>query len=327
VHHELAECLRVALATLSATAEPDQVLLRLVDLAIDLLTADEGWLILPDGQTQATVYGRSVDTHPDDVEPAVCVTDEDFAERLALTCAGPITGPIADVPLELADLTEGAACWLALPLTTRTEHLGVLLLTRSGPDPFSATDLVLADILVRHAMAAHDGATLVARVARLAIVDELTGLPNRPHFHTLAQRQFAAAGRAGTPVAAMMIDIDHIKVVNYTLDHPTGDDVIHAVATRLAAATRQTDTLGRVEGQKFAVLLTPGEGTPIAAERFRTAVAGTPVQTRSGPLQVTISIGLALQVEAGQSMAELLDVADTALIQAKDAGRNRTHIA
>jgi diguanylate cyclase (GGDEF)-like protein len=122
-----------------------------------------------------------------------------------------------------------------------------------------------------------------------------------------------------------MLDIDHFKRVNDTHGHHVGDQVIQAVAARLAGCNRTTDVLGRYGGEEFALILpnTSSEGAAVLTERLRAAIADRPIDTDAGPLTVTVSIGVAQYTAEHTDVETLLSAADTALYQAKRAGRNR----
>ncbi|MFN8078646.1 MAG: GGDEF domain-containing protein [Kineosporiaceae bacterium] len=182
----------------------------------------------------------------------------------------------------------------------------------------------VAAALVAQAMTAHDRAELFAQVQALAVADELTGIANRRHFFEVAQRDVAAAVRARRPVVALMVDIDHFKAVNDTYGHPTGDDVIRVVAQRLSSAIRTTDVIGRYGGEEFALLLLDSDVADDLPERLRRCVADVAVETRSGPLAVTVSIGLA-ELAADDDLPALLARADQGLYRAKRDGRARPH--
>jgi diguanylate cyclase (GGDEF)-like protein len=198
----------------------------------------------------------------------------------------------------------------------------------SGGDADDGSPGTLADdtdharALVAQAAIAYDRATLFARVQALAVADELTGIANRRHFFDVARRDVATSLRADRPLAAVMIDIDHFKAVNDTHGHATGDDVIRTVAERLTAELRSTDLLARYGGEEFSVLMVDTNDPEGPAERLRAAVGGRPVATRSGPLDVTVSLGVA-RLAPGDDLESLLARADGALYEAKRAGRNR----
>jgi diguanylate cyclase (GGDEF)-like protein len=139
-----------------------------------------------------------------------------------------------------------------------------------------------------------------------------------------ATRELAAARRHGLPLAALMLDIDHFKQVNDTYGHATGDQVIRAVAQRLAALIRPEDLLGRYGGEEFALFVREDAGGAAAlAERLRAALAADPVPTDDGPLPVTTSVGVAVLQRSDTAVDSVLARADAALYRAKHAGRNQ----
>jgi diguanylate cyclase (GGDEF)-like protein len=233
---------------------------------------------------------------------------------------GVVDGPDAPV----AALLPAARAWLAIPLTSRERRVGLLLLVSAG-DRYDDGQFRVANALAEQGMVAYDNAVLHSQVQRLASTDPLTGLHNRRTFFELSAARFTAALRGDEPTAAIMVDIDHFKRVNDAHGHAVGDDVIKEVAMRLRGVLRHDDLLGRYGGEEF-VLLLPGTTAANAAhlaERLRHAVTDTPVPTRTGPLEVTVSVG-ATQVQATDSIVEdALARADAALYRAKQGGRNQ----
>jgi diguanylate cyclase (GGDEF)-like protein len=159
----------------------------------------------------------------------------------------------------------------------------------------------------------------------LATTDGLTGLSNRRSLFHLAERSFAAATRYGRPLTALMFDIDHFKRVNDTYGHGVGDEVLREIARRCESGVREVDILGRYGGEEFVALLpeTGLDGAMGVAERLRTSVGGTPIETSAGPIPITISAGVAALGGGCASLKDLLEQADAALYDAKHSGRNR----
>ena len=161
----------------------------------------------------------------------------------------------------------------------------------------------------------------------LAMTDPLTGLSNRRHFLDLAARESARAARARQPLAVLMLDIDRFKSVNDTFGHATGDQVLAHIARICLGCTRQCDTLARLGGEEFAVLLpdTAVETARTIAERARAAVADD--MTLRGPdgatIRTTLSVGVAALAQGDEGIAAALDRADKAMYAAKSSGRNR----
>ena len=253
---------------------------------------------------------------------------DDLLDAL-LAADGPVIGMPAAAPSVLREALDRAP-WLALPLRSGELTAGALVLrgrtAHAGDADGTSTVLVdqvdIAHALVAQAAVAYDRATLFARVQALAVADELTGIANRRHFFEMARRDVQTCLRAERPLTAVMVDIDHFKAVNDTHGHPTGDDVIQIVAQRLAAELRSTDLLGRYGGEEFAIVLLDVADPSELAERIRVAIACAPVASRSGPLSVTVSVGLA-QLAPGDDLESVLGRADRALYLAKQLGRDR----
>jgi diguanylate cyclase (GGDEF)-like protein/PAS domain S-box-containing protein len=169
-----------------------------------------------------------------------------------------------------------------------------------------------------------------ARIQHLAHHDPLTGLPNRLSFIEQVQARLDRAGsrtRKGAPqtMALLFIDLDHFKRVNDSLGHPVGDMLLQTVAQRITGALRSGDLVARFGGDEF-VLLLAGAPTPAAVQDVAVkllAAIGAPLDVEGALISVTPSIGVALYPEHGQTPAELIKHADTAMYRAKSGGRAR----
>ena len=163
------------------------------------------------------------------------------------------------------------------------------------------------------------------RLAHAALHDALTGLPNRALILNRAEQMLARARRQDTPVAALFIDLDDFKDINDTLGHEAGDQLLAKVATRVADVTRDEDTVGRLGGDEFIVLVDAASlaaGVETVAERILNALTiPFEIPASDVPLEITASIGIAEGVSA--LPGELLRDADIALYQAKAAGKRR----
>jgi diguanylate cyclase (GGDEF)-like protein len=168
---------------------------------------------------------------------------------------------------------------------------------------------------------------LLAATQALSHQDPLTGLANRRLLVEQAPRVWRQARREGTRVAAMVLDLDHFKQLNDAHGHAAGDAVLRAVAESLAATVRPSDVLARIGGEELMVLGLVSDSAEAGrlAERLRTAVAAS--RAVSGHA-VTASIGIALVrpvdgEDAADAMWRLVDRADGAMYEAKQAGRDR----
>jgi diguanylate cyclase (GGDEF)-like protein len=169
-------------------------------------------------------------------------------------------------------------------------------------------------------------AGLVATQRHAAITDALTGLRTRRFFEEGLRTEAARAERARTPLAVLLLDVDHFKKVNDTYGHHGGDRVLHEVARRLRELARPGDLVARYGGEEFAVVL-PGT-TPAqlhaAGERIRRGIAGTPIAVNATTLiTITVSIGAATLPQHCDTPEDLVLTADRALYAAKAGGRNQ----
>jgi diguanylate cyclase (GGDEF)-like protein len=225
---------------------------------------------------------------------AVAVDLEDYvARRLAWVQSGD------SKPMDLA-MTDG---------TVLRCHLAVL--------PDDGRMLIYSDVtdIVRNA----------EELERLATTDGMTGIYNRRHFLTLADREWDRARRYGRPISVLMIDIDYFKSINDDFGHQVGDEMIVHLANLARDCKRECDVLARIGGEEFALLLpeTDLSQAQVVAERLRSEVAAKSLVVASRSIPATVSIGVATLVTAMSNISDLMKAADQALYDAKHAGRNQ----
>jgi diguanylate cyclase (GGDEF)-like protein len=164
------------------------------------------------------------------------------------------------------------------------------------------------------------------RLAEQVGSDPLTGCMNRRALETALRTDLRQARRRGSAVAVVAIDVDHFKEVNDSRGHPVGDVVLQQVASIMKTTARDTDSVARFGGDEFVVVLpdTGWQGALMFAERLRHSVDEFTFGPPDAPLDLTISLGVALARSTDATSAELLlKEADAALYKAKTAGRNR----
>ena len=164
---------------------------------------------------------------------------------------------------------------------------------------------------------------LMDLLAKRALIDGLTGLANRACLEQRLSQELSLSRRTKRPLACVLADVDHFKKVNDTYGHAFGDEVLRSVAQTLVSGCRTEDLVARYGGEEFALLLpnTNGVGAAELAERLRQAIASIPVTFRDKPVNVTCSFGVSEWPRAVEP--SLVEAADKALYQAKQAGRNR----
>jgi diguanylate cyclase (GGDEF)-like protein len=222
------------------------------------------------------------------------------------------------------------ACW-ALPLggSPGTQRLGVLAILQADGRSPDAHDWELVERSGHLATIAIERAQAQAQLAHRALHDPLTGLANRRLFLDRLERALAAQRREPGFVAVLFLDLDRFKLVNDTLGHVAGDDLLRDVAARLEQILRPGDSIARFGGDEFAMLCEGlGSETQVTAIADRVVAAiGAPVQVEATDLLVTASVGIAVSgprsAGGGRRAQKLLRDADTAAYRAKELGGGR----
>ncbi|HEY1626093.1 MAG TPA: GGDEF domain-containing protein [Streptosporangiaceae bacterium] len=158
-----------------------------------------------------------------------------------------------------------------------------------------------------------------------ARTDSKTGLLNAAAWQREADAEVTRALRAESPVAVLLVDVDHFKRVNDSHGHLVGDEVLRSLAGELRQQVRDSDVVGRFGGEEFTVLLPRTEANEALqiAERLRRSASTLSILAGEARIGVTISIGIAVLGSHGRDLFELLAAADLALYRAKDKGRNQ----
>ena len=195
---------------------------------------------------------------------------------------------------------------------------------RRGHEAFTAHDAKLLDALVAVGASALHNAELVEQLKHEAFHDALTGLPNQLLFEEAVSLALAERRQPERKLAVFVLDVDRFKRVNDSLGHPVGNELLCEVARRLTGAVRGGDTVARMSGDEFTVLVTGLRSTgeaALVAEKVM-AVFQAPFIAAGQELYVTASLGIAVSPEDGTRPSVLLKNADIAMYRAKERGRN-----
>ncbi|MDI1244954.1 MAG: GGDEF domain-containing protein, partial [Rhodoferax sp.] len=162
----------------------------------------------------------------------------------------------------------------------------------------------------------------------LANVDHLTGALSRQNFLNLAEQELARSLRYALPLVLLMLDLDHFKDVNDRYGHAAGDAVLKSFVDTVKEVLRDSDVIGRIGGEEFAVLLpnTTQEGGCALANRILGAIRAKPVTFEGKCVAYTVSIG-ASHLAGQKSFGELLAESDAAMYRAKKTGRDRLEVS
>ena len=242
------------------------------------------------------------------------------------------------VPLREKWLRDGTKVTIrsvmALPFPLDGANMGVFLLRRTIDTPkFDAADVEFASTVVKSGVAAIQRAHAIEstradnhRLEALAQTDPLTQLVNRRALTVRLVTEMERVRRYNAPLALLLLDLDHFKLVNDTYGHLAGDDVLFGVATLLQRAVRTVDTVARYGGEEFVIVLpeTGKQGALAFAERVREKLASHRFSIAGrDEIHITGSIGVATYPAQGlESVEDLFRAADAALYRAKGSGRN-----
>jgi diguanylate cyclase (GGDEF)-like protein/PAS domain S-box-containing protein len=173
-----------------------------------------------------------------------------------------------------------------------------------------------------------DRRRLEDELQRQAFFDSLTGLSNRAVFRDRLEHALSRVARTREPIAVMLLDLDGFKVVNDSLGHDVGDELLVEAAHRILERCRASDTVARLGGDEFAILLEDGvsnEAATSLAQRLHETLAD-PFEIRGREVFIGASIGIALDVAGDDAPDDLIRNADTAMYEAKAAGKGRSAI-
>ena len=316
--------------TLSSTHDLGRILSVILDTAIGTTRSDAGAiLVMQDARDELVLRaGRNLESRGGG--PGLRITVGEGVTGTVAASGEAMRGAVADLPLPLADGEPRAEQLISVPLRTGAGVLGVLnLYDRVDGAPYDDADLETIQSFAGQAAVAIDNVLLHQEAQRLSVTDGLTGLGNYRSFQQNLAREVDRAARFHRPLSLLMLDLDHFKQVNDLYGHQVGDAVLTQVADRIREEVREVDVVARYGGEEFVVVLpeTGLDGAQHLADRICERMRDSPLRTSSGDLAITISIGVAVYPDHGDSPSSLVRAADLALYVAKGEGRDRWHIA
>jgi diguanylate cyclase (GGDEF)-like protein/putative nucleotidyltransferase with HDIG domain len=213
-----------------------------------------------------------------------------------------------------------------LPMHPRGERLGVVTLVRRTEEPFDEAQQNLLRLLVDELAVAVQHARTYRERLEQAIRDPLTGLYNRRFFYEAFEKEMRRSERYGSAASLVLFDVDDFKVVNDTLGHAAGDEVLREIARIASDLIRPADSLARVGGEELALLLpeTTQLDALLVGERIRTAIARSPLLEGR---RITVSGGVSTCPQDATTVDALEKKADDALYWAKRNGKNLCAVA
>ena len=219
--------------------------------------------------------------------------------------------------------------FVSIPLMIEQEIVGVLNINDVDQDPFNVNDLEFILNLSEFIAMSISNAVLYEQTRKLAVTDGLTGISNRENMEKSLLSEFDRSTRYNSPLAVIFLDVDNFKEVNDAHGHQKGDEVLIAVGTLLKKMCRSNDIAARYGGEEFLMVLpqSNAQGAFKIAERLREEVMKMGFTANESNFTVTASCGVAeLNTDSMENIDQLIALADQALYEAKNSGRNKTII-
>ncbi|WP_438749622.1 sensor domain-containing protein [Pararhizobium sp. O133] len=240
-----------------------------------------------------------------------------------------MTDPLWEDYAELVRPFGYRSCWSTPIRSYQGDVLGTFALYSCSPGVPTTEQCELISMAAHLAGIAIERRQSEERIHFMAHHDALTGLPNRVLFDERVANALQQARASGQWVALAFLDLDNFKLINDTLGHKAGDELLRVVAARMLGCVRKSDMIVRVGGDEFIILLNglPTESGVVVSrlEEIRAAI-GAPLTLDGRTLQVSCSMGVVCYPDHGQIATELLANADSAMYRAKEAGRNNLQV-
>jgi diguanylate cyclase (GGDEF)-like protein/PAS domain S-box-containing protein len=326
--HE-SETLRLAVSEVTSAMEFDKVLDKILNYLHNVVPYDSSVVFLNEGDHLRAEAGRGL-VEGNQVIGHIFPADNPLFLEIKRIGSRPLILADAQADPRFARWGNDTHIrgWMGLPLRVHGEPIGYLTMDSSRVGAYGPQDAALVQAFADEVAIAIENARLFQQVQHLAITDPLTGLHNRRYFFEASRREFERARRYQHPLALLMLDIDHFKMVNDTCGHLAGDHVLVTLAARCMENLRTVDISARYGGEEFVFLLpeTGIERATQVANRLRTAIMETPIDTGEKQISISVSLGLAELDEDCIDLQALVARSDMALYGAKETGRGRVTV-
>jgi diguanylate cyclase (GGDEF)-like protein/PAS domain S-box-containing protein len=301
--------------------EPHELVAEAIQTVIDGLGADAVVYVEPGPRPGELVLRAGAGAAGTAYNSEIMACAAGNAIEVALTSSEPFVGAGGDLPF-----AWGRALGSAAVVAVRGDNTvrGALCVLARREDAYWAEELGFLRTAVSLLSTGLQRIDIERRLAYLAQFDPLTGLANRTLFADRFAQMIERARRVSAPLGVLFIDLDDFKLVNDRLSHAAGDTLLREVAQRLQGAVRSGDTVARISGDEFAIVLSDlarAEDAALVAQKVLERLA-QPVPLHGELTFVTASIGIAMFPADGADAESLLSAADAAMYRAKQSGRN-----
>lgn len=314
------------------------VLEAILDSAMELISAHDTHVFLYEHGLLS--FASAIFEGHDQKEPFMHPRQDGITYLVAREGVKRVVNDTTKDPLFSTRPWEGSI--ISLPLKIGQKVLGVMNIALQRPHDFTEREIRLLEFLGDHAAIAIQNAKLYEQaqqeiadrkkaekaIQHLANHDALTGLPNRRLFNERIKLEIARSQRNKLRFSVMLFDLDHLKDVNDSFGHNVGDMMLQAVSQRLLGLLRKSDTIARMGGDEFFLILpemNQREDAIRTAERILSTLS-TPFHLESFEINISTSIGVSFFPEDGEDADELVKKADISMYKAKEKGGNTYHI-
>ncbi len=334
---QLAESLQAAAMALNATLNYEEVLDIMLEQVGDIVCYDSAVIMEVEGMTARIRRAKNYHRYGEEVERRVLEATFDIPKTPNLFTMFTTLKPLVIADIDLypewdRSKTNNPICsWVGTPIYAHGKVLGFFSLDKLEPNYYTEEHARKLAMFASHAALAMVNARLFQEIQRLATTDTLTGLYNRRYFFERACQEFVRSCRYRHSLTLIMCDLDRFKSVNDTYGHPVGDLVLQTISRLILQTVRQSDLVARFGGEEIIILLpeTTLQAGEALAERLRQQIAAERIAINEHAISLTASFGVCggnpanCQIEAQRAIETLIELADQALYQAKQAGRNR----
>jgi len=332
------ELIRKAGLHLTMNLSLDSVLEAILESALELISADDTHVFLY--EHGVLTFAAVLFEGHHQKEPYIHPRQNGVTYHVAREGVKRVVNNMMDDPLFRDSQWEGAI--VSLPLKIGQKVLGVMNVALHLPHHFTDGEIRVLEFLGDQAAIAIQNAKLYEQaqqeiadrkkaekaIQHLANHDALTGLPNRRLFNERINLEIARSQRNKLRFSVMLFDLDHLKAVNDSYGHNIGDMLLQAVAQRLLGLLRKSDTVARMGGDEFLLILPEMnqiEDAILTADRILSALS-TPFHLETYQINITTSIGVAFFPDDGVDTDDLIKKADLAMYNAKEIGGNTYHL-
>src|SRR6185503_7731287 len=320
------------LRSVAASLDPQKVYHAVLQKFSEIFKAERSSLMILNEESNELALEAALGEHPESDTPVRVKLGEGIAGSVLASGSALVVRDV-DTDERVPTVRAGhykSRSFISFPITLGPRKVGVINLTdRKDGLPYETEDLSLLEMMSPHLALIIDRTEWHRKAEtyqQMSLTDPLTGLPNRRYLEDRLFEEVERSKRYDTPLAFMIIDVDHFKSYNDLYGHTNADLVLVKTAHILRNSIRAIDMSARFAGDEFCIVLPETELAAAAsiAERLRIAISNTEYHSEKGELmgKVTLSIGVSSFSPTRQSPLSIIETADSALYQAKTRGRN-----